>query len=239
MLAWTLLSLLIASVSAVPSTERSSGHPSRCDLSAATISLPSNQTVLVAPAQGPSYIGLAIGTQNYTCASTGTWTNVGAVAELFDVSCLYGTPEFPSLQEIAYTMWKFAPPNAGISEVIAFMQTFKAFFVLGQRPYNVIIHLHPYVGTGISPKWDFTSAALAGHPDAFVIAAKVGDIPAPTGPPDVDWLSLNNVQGNLATQVFRVDTVGGLPPASCTAGSPPIVIKYASTYCELQTSIST
>jgi hypothetical protein len=69
-------------------------------------------------------------------------------------------------------------------------------------------------GTGVSPQWDFSSAALAGHPDAFVLAAKVGDIPAPTGSPDVDWLSLNKVKGNLATQVFRVNTVGGLPPAS-------------------------
>ncbi len=69
-------------------------------------------------------------------------------------------------------------------------------------------------GTGVSPQWDFSSAALAGHPDAFVLAAKVGDIPAPTGSPDVDWLSLNKVKGNLATQVFRVNTVGWLPPAS-------------------------
>lgn len=66
----------------------------------------------------------------------------------------------------------------------------------------------------MSPKWDFTSGALAGHPSAFVVAAKAGDIPAPTGPPDVDWLSLTNVSGSLATQVFRVNTVGGLPPAS-------------------------
>jgi hypothetical protein len=70
------------------------------------------------------------------------------------------------------------------------------------------------IGTGISPVWNFASAALAGHADAFVLAAKVGDVPAPTGPPDVDWLSLNRVDGNLAKQVFRVATVGGLPPSS-------------------------
>jgi hypothetical protein len=109
------------------------------------------------------------------------------------------------------------------------------------------------IGTGISPVWNFASAALAGHADAFVLAAKVGDVPAPTGPPDVDWLSLNRVDGNLAKQVFRVATVGGLPPSSvrllynwranenrwltfgrlqCKPGTPPISVKYASTYCE-------
>ncbi|KAJ7458076.1 putative malate dehydrogenase, partial [Mycena latifolia] len=211
-----------ASVSAVPSVERCA---SRCDISAAKIDLPLNQTALVAPAGGPSYIGLAIGTQNYTCASTGTYTNIGAVAELFDASCLYGTPEFPALAEIAFAVWKYAPPTADISYVISFLEKFKASFVLGQHYF-----VTSPSGTGISPEWDFTSASLAGHPDAFVIAAKVGDIPAPTGPPDVDWLSLNQVQGDLATQVFRINTVGGLPPASCTAGSPPIQVKYASMY---------
>ncbi|KAJ7119948.1 putative malate dehydrogenase [Mycena crocata] len=215
MFALTLLSFLFLSAAAT-----------RCDISAATFNIPStsNQTVIVAPSHGPSYIGLAIGTQNYTCTN-GTYSNVGAVAQLFDVSCLYDTPEFPKLQDIAYTVWKYAPPTAGISDVIAFLDPFHASFVLGQHYFVTAPS-----GTGLSPKWDFTSGALAGHTDAFVVAAKVGDIPAPTGPPDVDWLSLKNVSGNLATQVFRLNTVGGLPPASCASGTPPITVKYASTY---------
>ncbi len=54
------------------------------------------------------------------------------MAELFDVSCLYGTPEFSKLQEIAYTVWKFAPPTAAISQVISYLSPFHASFVLGQ-----------------------------------------------------------------------------------------------------------
>jgi len=222
MLVLAFIPLLLSAVSAIDLERRAT----RCDISGAKLSLPSNQTLLVAPSQGPSFIGLAIGTQNYTCGNTtGTYTNVGAVAELFDVSCLYGEPEFSSLQDIAYTMWKFAPPTAPISQIIEYMQPFHASFVLGQHFF-----VTSPSGTGLSPRWDFSSAALAGHPDAFVIAAKVGDIPAPTGPPDVDWLSLNKVEGDLATQVFRVNTVGGLPPASCTPGSPLIAVKYASMY---------
>ncbi|KAJ7701163.1 hypothetical protein B0H17DRAFT_924844 [Mycena rosella] len=204
-----LLPLLLASASAIPGAERSAGLQKRCDISAAKISLPSNQRQLVAPAQGPSYIGLAIGTQNYTCESTGTSTNVGAVAEIFDASCLYGAPEFSYIQEIAYSVWKLVPPSADISRVIAVLQTFNDTLVFGQHYF-----VTSPSGTGISPKWDFTSAGLVGHPDAFVIAAKAGDISAPTGPADVDWLSLNKVQGDLATQIFRVNTVGGMPPDS-------------------------
>ncbi|KAF8205294.1 putative malate dehydrogenase [Mycena galopus ATCC 62051] len=195
----------------------------RCDISGAILSLPSNQTKLVVPSQGPSFIGVAIGTQNYTCGSAGNYTNVGAVAELFDASCFYGMPEFSSLQDIAYTMWKFAPPMAPVSQIIEYLSPFHASFVLGQ-------HYFVSSPSGVSPVWDFSSAALAGHSDAFVLAAKAGDIPAPTGSPNVDWLSLTNVTGNLATEVFRVNTVGGDPPASCTPGSAEIAVKYASMY---------
>lgn len=72
MFALTLLPLLLSSV--VTAVERRAGLADRCDISSAKISLPANQTLLVAPSQGPSYIGLAIGTQNYTCASNGVYT---------------------------------------------------------------------------------------------------------------------------------------------------------------------
>jgi hypothetical protein len=64
----TILPLLLSAVSAVPN------RAGACDLSGATISLPSNQTLLVTPSHDPSYIAVAIGTQNYTCGSTGTYT---------------------------------------------------------------------------------------------------------------------------------------------------------------------
>ncbi|KAK7044392.1 malate dehydrogenase [Favolaschia claudopus] len=229
MVAWkfTLIPLLLSVVSASVVEKRvAEKRAGRCDISGAKLTgLPNNQTLLVSPSHAPSYIAVAIGTQNYTCAGTGTYTNVGAVAQLFDASCLYGMPEFSSLQQLAYTVWKYAPPTANVQQVIQYLQPFHASFVLGQHFF-----VTSPSGTGISPRWDFTSAALAGHPDAYVIAAKVGDIPPPTGPPDIDWLSLTDVEGNLATKVFRVNTVGGSPPASCVPGSPPIAVKYASMY---------
>ncbi|KAK7001703.1 hypothetical protein R3P38DRAFT_2558291, partial [Favolaschia claudopus] len=94
-----------------------------------------------------------------------------------------------------------------------------------------LLGLHYFVAlnTGISPKWYFTSTT--GKPSAYVIGAKVGDIPAPSNPANnVDWLALNRAEGTLADRIFRVDTVGGQPPVSCVPGSTPISVKYTAKY---------
>ncbi|KAF7318715.1 hypothetical protein HMN09_00383400 [Mycena chlorophos] len=199
--------------------------------------VPPNQNSIVVPASVPSYIGLGIGIQNYTCTG-GNYTNVGAVAELFDVSCLIGTPEFSSLQDIGYAAWSQAPTSfAGqgtIQALIAALSPYHASFVLGQHYF-----IPAASGSGITAVWDFR-ASFPGNDDALVLGSKVGDVPAPTGPPDVDWLSLNGMPGHdgLATQIFRVSSVGGLPPAqSCTPGSPEITVKYSSMYWLFGTSV--
>jgi len=98
--------------------------------------------------------------------------------------------------------------------------------VLGQH-YFVSNSTDP---TAISPVWDFTSGAEKGNTQAFVLAAEVGDIPAPTGADDVDWLQLKKIEGQLANTVYRVDTKGGQPPASVNGNvhiwSLTLVIHY-------------
>ncbi|KAJ7614809.1 hypothetical protein FB45DRAFT_981623 [Roridomyces roridus] len=230
MFSFARLSLFLATVSALnfPSQALLPRQESGiCSTTNAQIILPDNQTMLVAPSEGPSYIALAIGVQNYTCASSGTWTNVGAVAELFDISCLYGTAQFAGLPQNAFALWSQLPPATTIQGIINILAPLHTPLVLGQHYF-----VPSPSGSGVSPKFDFTSASLAGHPDAFVIAAKAGDIPSPAGPPAIDWLELNNVQGNLAKQVFRIDTVNGSPPSSCQVGESPISVKYAAMYCE-------
>lgn len=79
---------------------------------------------------------------------------------------------------------------------------------------------HYYVpnsnGTGLSPKWDFTSSAFNGNPNAFVVAAKVNQTtaPGPNGPQNVAWVSLKRITGELAQEVYRTDTRLGQPPAN-------------------------
>ena len=151
----------------------------------------------------------------FTC-----FRSTGAVAELFDISCL-PSATYSGLTDLAFAAWNAAPPSFTVQEVISDLGLLHPAFVLGQHYFIV----NPLTGAGLSPKWDFTSASEAGHPSAFVVGAKTGDVPAPADPEtDVDWLSLSAAQGALAQQVFRVETRGGQPPASVSgllAGPPP------------------
>ncbi|KAJ7789913.1 hypothetical protein B0H14DRAFT_2626610 [Mycena olivaceomarginata] len=181
-------------------------NPGSCDTSKAVMDLPSGKTALVNPAVPPTYVTLGIGVQNYTCSDTSTYTSVGAVASLFDITCLMNNFNFASIQTRAFAFWnessQVTPTNVA--------NDLGAPLMLG-RP-------------GLSPKWDFTSST--GDASAFVVAAKVGDVPAPSDSSiSVDWLSLNRVDGDLATQIFRVDTVGGQPPSS-VGSSPVFVIRF-------------
>jgi len=221
MFAISIISFLVVPAFAAPKLHTG------CNLSKARLSVPANQTVLTAPTGAPSFIGLGVGVQNYTCNATSlTYSNVGAVAELFDISCLYGSPEFSKIQDDSYTLWFDAPSSVTAQDVISKLGSKPP--VLGQHYF--VPNPNPAPGSpAISPKWDFTSGAEKGNPEAFVIAAKVGDLPAPSKQ-DVDWLQLKKVQGELADTVYRVATKAGTPPASCTAGGPVLSVKYTSIY---------
>jgi len=145
---------------------------------------------------------------------------------LADAALLEEDISFFSLASIAYAKWFHAPSG----------QTAQDFFAEREAPIlgEHYFITNPITGTSISPKWDFSAKGdrLASNPNAFVVASKVGDLPAPTGSGDVDWLQLKEVTGQLADQVYRVDTRGGQPPAACVSGQPTISVKYASIYCE-------
>jgi len=115
------------------------------------------------------------------------------------------------------------PSSITIQDVIETMKGCR--IVLGQHFF--------LAGSGnppqLEPVWDFR-ASIKGDPNAFVVASVIGDLKAPTGPGDVDWLELNKVSGDLADFVFRVETKAGQPPASCSAGDAPISVKFATQY---------
>ncbi|KAI0300025.1 hypothetical protein B0F90DRAFT_1912230 [Multifurca ochricompacta] len=169
------------------------------------------------------YVALGVGVQNYTWVLS---SSIGAVAELFDISCLYKSSEFSKIQDDAFKILSQSPNNnPSESTLISRLHHNWGLDVLGQHYFIV----NP--AGGLSPKFDFTSSgSTAGNSNAFVVTAKVGDIPALTGHQDVDWLRPNGVSGKLASQVFRVFTKAGEPPASCSPGSPPISVKYTAQY---------
>jgi len=222
MLATTLLALaLVSSALALPSEKRA------CDISKATIAFPPGQTALAAPTSKPSYVSIGLGTQNYTCGSTGTYTNNVAVAEIFDISCLYNSPSFSSIADNVYTFWKDLPPSITPQKFINALHDTNAPTVLGQHYYVT----NPITGQGVNPKWDFTSQGMTkGNAKAFVVAAKVAALAAPTGTQDIAWVQLKSISGSLATEVYRVDTRGGQPPPTCTTPGQEITVKYVAKY---------
>lgn len=115
------------------------------------------------------------------------------------------------MQNMAFALWNMpkAPP---IETIIGGLQGTKVPLILGQHYFVT----NPVTGTGISPKWDFTSSGkFAGNQDAYFIGAPVGNVPAPSNPAkNVAWLHIGHVEGELADEVFRYDTVGGQPPTS-------------------------
>ncbi|KZV96102.1 hypothetical protein EXIGLDRAFT_706116 [Exidia glandulosa HHB12029] len=196
---------------------------SRCDVSSATLPLPAPGTTAIAAPNvsvaKPKFIAVGLGVQNYTCnAATGTYTSAGAVASLFDISCLASSPLFPHIQDIAFALDQAGPIAAKTLEAILGAVCLKLgdhYFVTSPS------------GTGISPKFDFTKSMHDSN--AFVLAARAGGVAAPNTAEDVDWLQLSNVQGALAKFVYRVQTKGGQPAKTC-AGTEFSSVPYAAQY---------
>ncbi|KIM86697.1 hypothetical protein PILCRDRAFT_4592 [Piloderma croceum F 1598] len=215
--------LLVVPVLALPNVKHQC-----CNLSNTTLLLPSNQTALAVPTDAPSFVAVAVGVQNYTCNATAlTYSNVGAVADLFDVSCISGTSQFSTIGNDAFGIWNHTSSSVTGQDVIKKLGL--NLQLLGHHYY--VPNPNTTAGSpAISPKWDFTSDAEKGNAEAFVIGAKVGDLPAPTGKNDVDWVQLKKVEGELANTVYRVKTKGGQPPTSCTVGDPSLSVKYTAQY---------
>lgn len=201
----------------VPNIAASAIHPlvnfQGCPVNNVTLPLPAGATIAVPAGQTPIAIAMGVGVQNYTC-SNGTFTSAGAVASLYDISCLAGTPEFASVQDNFFALPPFAQQVIrGVADRTPLLYA-KHYFVT-----------NPTTGTGISPK--FALAANGGS--VFTTLAKTGSIHSPTSTANVDWLQLNSIAGTLATTVFRVDTKAGQPPTTCT-GTSATSIPYAAKY---------
>lgn len=155
-------------------------------------------------------------TGQYVSCSASPWhdfvlSSIGALAELVDISCLYKNTElFDQLPDYAIDLWSKAPSSITTAKLISGLSILKSPVILGQHYFIP----NPLTGSGVIAKWDFSSHLH--NSSAVVVGAKTGDIAAPTGSKDIDWLSLSAVPGAglLADQVFRTDTRLGQPPAS-------------------------
>ncbi|KAI0696845.1 hypothetical protein BC835DRAFT_1340960 [Cytidiella melzeri] len=181
----------------------------------------------------PTFMGLAFGTQNYTCSPSNNFTNIGAVAELFDVSCLVNATFLNDLQIPLFNAWSTFP-SLTVQDFIEFFHESNAPEVLAQHYFIP----NPITGQGLSPTWDFRSSGnpkFVGVDEAIFVGKGVASVPAPHNATDVAWLNVANIGqgkgGQIADQVFRTNTIGGQPPSNCTFGeSLDITVKYSSFY---------
>lgn len=73
--------------------------------------------------------------------------STGAVAELFDISCL-PEPTFDTISDLAFDAWKYAPSDITALDMVDTLAPLKPAFVLGQHYFIV----NPLTGSGLSPK---------------------------------------------------------------------------------------
>jgi hypothetical protein len=154
------------------------------------------------------HVTIGHGIQNYTCQSnlSAPPVAIGAVATLYDVTPLAFLSSSTSSQIPAIAaqqpLTNSLVPNAPLS-----------IPGLGSFP---ILGFHFFSSNG-TPVFDLN---MVGE---VLFSKKLADIKAPAnasigieGTGAVDWLALTAIGGSVGLQeVFRVDTAGGSPPASC------------------------
>lgn len=197
-----------------------------CDLSQAV--LPQVTPSLPPPGEGLvlRHVAIGRGTQNYTCAnSTAKPQAAGAVAVLFNASCLVATHP-----ELAHALGKAALAfNLTEGELSTVKQTL--------TPSNLIISGIHYFLDGKTPFFDLDVEPLEHLGE--IPSGKDAGVPAPADAPKgqkgekaVDWLKLKSTPaatGGLR-EVFRVETVGGSPPATCEGLEPKFQVQYSTQY---------
>ncbi|KAF8502745.1 hypothetical protein F5888DRAFT_1598993, partial [Russula emetica] len=216
-----ILSLLLATAALAAPSRRDNTFHGACNVPASAVTLPSSFDPLPS---APNLVLLGVGVQNYTCNSSSIFDNVGVVARMFDISCLYGKPEFSTIQNDAFNDWNACPSfdslEPGLVEEM-------------KDHYGITIDGAYYFvdqNGSLVPVWDLRSSGpYAGNPNAIVYAQKYKTVSSPGGPENIDWVELTKLSGDLANLIYRVDTVQGQPPSTCTPGSYATV-KYTAKY---------
>jgi hypothetical protein len=204
------LSGLFSTAYSLPSTERSTNSYKQLDLKAVSPGLPP-------PTSSPTIIALGVGTQNYTCNSTtSTYGSNVAVADLYDITNLVNSNTKDSLCKLY--LKNSQDCNAD------------------DNPLNLNHFGLHYFDSNSKPNFDFTKSGYG-----WLQAKKGAGVPAPNSAykgvkPNahgaVDWLYLLDNGAGVSQKlqsVYRVETAGGSPPATCS-GNEKIQIPYAAEY---------
>ncbi|KFA64721.1 hypothetical protein S40285_05276 [Stachybotrys chlorohalonatus IBT 40285] len=192
-----------------------------CDLSRAQIPVAPEALPPVAPGLQVHHVAVGRGTQNYTCDtsnSTAVPAATGAVAVLFNVSCIAAL--YPDLLEAIPGMaihfdvtdaLQLGPASIEPSGVHYFTNGTTAFFDL-KTDENDFGH--------------FSGVRLNGTAAPTAAATGLG------GERAVPWLKLGAIEGTTENmkEVYRVNTAGGSAPATCAGMPSTFEVQYATVY---------
>ncbi|KAK6428891.1 hypothetical protein LTR95_014963 [Oleoguttula sp. CCFEE 5521] len=167
------------------------------------------------PGASPLIIALGVGSQNYTCNATSlTFSTNVAQADLYDVA-------------------KFINPNTKSSISTLYLAASTTPIKNPLRLDHIGKH---FFSDNKTPNFDFSESGKG-----FLQAKKVIGVPAPADAfaglrgqdhGAVDWVYLIDNGAGVSKQlgkVYRVETAGGKPPASCKAGEQ-VFVPYAAEY---------
>lgn len=158
-------------------------------------------------------ITIGRGTQNYTCANETTAPVAnGAIATLFNVTCLAGPyPGLLSLMPGIALKFPTPDPNNILSPANAFLSG---------------VHLFTDATT------PFFNLNTASHSYGAVGCKKLNATDAPNKVKDVPWLKLSSKsrEGCTISEVYRLNTAGGVAPATCKGMGSNFEVQYAAEY---------
>lgn len=180
------------------------------------------------------HVAIGRGTQNYTCDlsnSTAVPSAVGAVATLFNATCIAAT--YPDLLAML--------PRVALAFNLSASSAYQSNLVpasTGDRlaPGNYMISGHHYFQNSTTPFFnlDTTTWQLGEAPCAknATVNAPTGAAVGQQGEAAVAWLRLVAREGATGRiqEVYRVETAGGSPPATCTGMSAAFEVQYSAQY---------
>lgn len=208
-------------------------QPGVSELSCTTMPLsPDQQTALGPPTTPLSAVGLGFGVQNYTCSANNVFvcvlfcevysfdwltticdSSAGAVAELFDISSLASVNSglVYTIHDTLFDFWNGSQSgNATIQQLIDELSSV--------APAGAILAQHYFIENetgGISPVWDFRATPkFGGIADAVLVGKTLANVSDVNPTQNIPWLHVGKVSGDIADEVYRIFTVGGVPPSS-------------------------
>ncbi|KAI9814238.1 MAG: hypothetical protein M1827_003404 [Pycnora praestabilis] len=189
--------------------------------------MPVAPTPLAGPTAGLqlSEVLIGRGTQNYTCADSTAQSmpvSIGAVANLYNASCIAGN--YPDLLALLPNVTLQLPVPAPESTLF---------------PPNIDLVGHHFFTTITEPTFNLDTNT--GGNLGIIFSSKNGTTTAPPNSPkgqddqgfgSVAWLKLVAKNGTVGgyQEVYRVNTAGGNPPATCDGMQPTFEVQYAAQY---------